>query len=323
MRVAVTGAAGYLGRPIVAALAHHPRVEEVRAIDIRPPREGGHEPGVCWSARDVRDPALARDLDGIDALIHLAFRVLGRGQDASEVNVEGSRAAFAAALSAGVRTIVHASSAAAYGSAPDNPIPLSEDSPLRPLPPFYYPQTKIAVERILDDLQRGHPEVRFVRMRPVSTLGPGAPSVLNGRALIWPGGFDPLMQFTWIDDVVGAFVAALERPGASGAFNVGAPDPVPLSAVGALAGVRSIRVPYRTLRAAARLACLLRAPGALHPGWVDTARYPIVVDTARAARELGWRATVDCSTALRRYGELLRGSRRGAARITATVGEAR
>jgi nucleoside-diphosphate-sugar epimerase len=306
---------------MVAALARHPDIEEVLAIDIRRP-EQDEQARLRWCLRDVRDPNLERDLEGIDALVHLAFRVLGRGEDAVSVNVDGSRHVFAAALGSGVRTIVHASSAAAYGSAPDNPVPLTEASPLRPLPPFYYPQTKVAVETILDELERGHPDVRFVRMRPVSTLGPGAPSLLSGRALVWPADFDPLMQFTWIDDVVGAFVAALLRPGARGAFNVGAPDPVPLSAVGPLAGVRSVRIPYRTLRGLSRLTCALRVPGALHPGWVASARYPIVVDTSRAAQELGWHASDDCATAVRRYGELLRASRRDGTPIAATVGEA-
>lgn len=314
MRVAVTGAAGCLGRPLVTALGADERVEEVLAVDARPPgggeREGGPRGRVTWIRRDVRDPALARDLDGAGALVHLAFRVLGRGADARSVNVDGSRNVFDCARRAGVRAIVHASSAAAYGSAPDSPVPLTEGDRLRPLPGFYYPQTKVAVERMLDEIAADEPQLRVVRVRPVSTLGPGAPTIAGGRAFVTLSDFDPLMQFSWIDDVTAAFTAALHSPHAAGAFNVGAPGPVAASEVAGLMGVRGVRLPHRALRAVTRATGTLRLPGAMHPGWVDMARYPIVVDTTRAERELGWRASGDCAVALRRYGALRRGEAR-------------
>jgi nucleoside-diphosphate-sugar epimerase len=165
--------------------------------------------------------------------------------------------------------------------------------------------------------------MRIVRMRPVATLGPGAPRIASGRTFVTLSDFDPLMQFTWIDDVVGAFVAALHTPGASGAFNVGAPRPVQASHIARLMGVRRVRLPYRVLRGAARLADRLRLPGALDPGWVDMTRYPIVVDTARAERELGWRAGCDCAAVLRRYGELLRTPARDRAALAIATREAR
>jgi UDP-glucose 4-epimerase len=299
VRVAVTGAAGYLGRAIVPALARDHRVEEVVAIDVRPPRiappvDGAVAP-VRMAIRDVRDRELRRELEGADALVHLAFRVLGRGRDAASVNVDGSRNAFTSALDAGVRTIVHASSAAAYGCAPDNPVPLTEQHPLRALPPFYYPQTKAAVERLLDELEQAHPEARFVRMRPVSTLGPGAPRVARGRVFVTVREFDPLIQFTWIDDLVEAFRAALHTETARGPYNVGAPGPVRSSQVAGLIGVRGVRLPHRVVRTLARFT--------MDPAWVDMTRYPIVVDTTRAESELGWHPTYDCATALRRYGK--------------------
>ena len=52
MRVAVTGAAGYLGRPIVEALARDDRVDSVLAIDLRPPPPAD---GVEPLRRDVRE----------------------------------------------------------------------------------------------------------------------------------------------------------------------------------------------------------------------------------------------------------------------------
>ncbi len=303
MRVAVTGAGGYLGRPLVDGLATDERVDSVVAIDLRPPpRRDGVEPVV----RDIRDPALVRDLKGIDALVHLAAVVLGRGAGAWSVNVDGSRNAFDAAERAGVGTIVHASSAAAYGCTADNPVPLTEQHPLRPEPAFYYPQTKVAVEQILDELEERRPDLRVVRMRPVSNLGPGAPVMLGGRAFLTLRDFDPLIQFVWVDDTVAAFQAALHAP-VRGAFNVGAPLPVRTSEVAGLLGTRAVRVPHKAARVAARVGGAMRMPGGLHPGWADMARYPLVVDTTRAESELGWQASCDCETAVRRFGALLRG----------------
>jgi UDP-glucose 4-epimerase len=309
VKIAVTGARGYLGRPLVEALAADERVSDVVAIDAR--QANGNVPaGVRAVRRDVRDPELARDLEGADALIHLAFRVLGRGEDAESVNVGGSRNAFDAAVRAGLTTIVHASSAAAYGCAADNPVPLTEDCPLRAVPAFYYPETKVAVERALDELEATHPDLRVVRMRPVATLGPGAPVIAGGRGFVTLSDFDPLMQFTWIDDVVAAFSAALHATEVAGPFNIGAPGAVPASRVARLIGARPVRLPHRAVRAVSRAGARLRLPGALHPGWVDMARYPIVVDSGRAERELGWRASCDCTEALERFGRIRPGSRR-------------
>jgi UDP-glucose 4-epimerase len=282
VRVAVTGAGGFLGRPLVAALAADERVETVVAIDLEPPPATD---GVHTVARDVRDPGIAGELDRVDVLVHLAAVVLGRGRGAWSISIDGTRNLLAAMHG---KAIVYASSAAAYGCLPDNPVPLSEDTPLRPEPPFYYPQTKVAVERMLDEA-----DMRVVRMRPTATLGPGAPVLLGGRAFVTVAGFDPLMQFMWVDDAVAAFAAAIHEP-VQGAFNVGAPDPVHATEVPRLLGVRHLRLPRRVLRAGARLT-------GMHPDWVDMARYPIVVDTGRAQRELGWHANHDTTTALRRF----------------------
>ncbi|HEV3227948.1 MAG TPA: NAD-dependent epimerase/dehydratase family protein [Solirubrobacteraceae bacterium] len=301
LTVAVTGARGYLGRALVEALARDERVGSVVAIDVHPPRPGADTPPKARAvACDVRDPRLAEALEDTDVLVHLAWRVLGVGRDAWSVNVDGSHNAFETALGAGARTIIHASSAAAYGCSPDNPVPIPEDRPLRPVPAFYYPQTKVAVEQILDRLEQAHPEARIVRMRPVTILGPGAPIGPRIFPTLWD--FDPLMQFVSMADVVRAFIAALPSgdgdAAPAGAFNLGAPGPVLSSAVAGLLGLRRVRLPYRFARAAARAGAALRLPGALNPGWVDMGRYPIVVDTARAERELGWRASGDCTAAL-------------------------
>jgi UDP-glucose 4-epimerase len=303
VRVAVTGAGGLIGRPLVSALAGDDRVEEVVAVDLRAPARPPPA-GVRVVRRDVRDPGLAADLAGIDALVHLAFRELDAGRAAS-VNVAGSRNAVEAAIGAGATAIVNASSGTVYGAAPDNPVPLPEDHPLRPPPDFAYPRAKVMVERMLDELAAGRPGVRVVHVRPTTVLGPGAGLLLARRAYVSLADFDPPLQFTWVDDMVRAFTAALHAPEAAGPFNVGAPGTVRASEVAGVLGVRGLRLPYAARRRVAAAMSRLRIPGALDPGFVDLARYPIVVSGARAERELGWQARLDTAGALGRFRETL------------------
>jgi UDP-glucose 4-epimerase len=295
VRVAVTGAAGLIGRALVSALAGDSRVSEVVAIDVRPPAPGPH---VRALQRDVAAPGLVSDLAGIDALVHLAFREHGRGS-AGAPHVADSQRAFAAATAVGAKAIVYASSAWVYGAAADNPVPLREDHPPRP-GDFDYPRAKLVLEAALADLAARRPGVRIACLRPTTVVGPGTPLLLARRAYVSLSDFDPPMQFTWVDDVAAAFAAAVLVP-ATGVFNVGASGTVRASEVAALLGVRSVRLPYRARRAAATALTALRVPGALDPRYVELHRYPIVVSSARAEADLGWRAEQDSAEALRRF----------------------
>jgi nucleoside-diphosphate-sugar epimerase len=213
--------------------------------------------------------------------------------------VDDSRRVFAAATAAGVTAIVYASSAWVYGAAVDNPVPLREDHPPRP-GDFAYPRAKVIVEAALADLAARRPGLRVACLRPGTVVGPGTALLLARRAYLSLSDFDPPMQFTWVDDVAAAFAAAVLRP-ATRVFNVGAPGTVRASEVARLLGVRSVRLPYRARRTAASVLTALRIPGALDPRYVELHRYPIVVSSARAEAELGWRAEHDSAEALRRF----------------------
>ncbi|MFI0487397.1 NAD-dependent epimerase/dehydratase family protein [Actinomadura sp. 9N215] len=112
MNVLLTGSAGFIGSHIAEALtgAGH----RVRGLDLRPDALGG-------PAADVRDAAaVARSLDGVDAVCHQAAKV-GLGVDVSDLpayasaNVQGTAVLLAEMARAGVAVLVLASSMVVYG----------------------------------------------------------------------------------------------------------------------------------------------------------------------------------------------------------------
>jgi len=115
VKALVTGASGFIGSHVVAALAA--AGHEVRAFDRRAPAEV--PVGVEAVAGDVLDAdALTRAAQGCDAVFHLAAlysyaRAHARAMQA--VNVEGTRAVLDAAARSGVRRVVHTSSCATCG----------------------------------------------------------------------------------------------------------------------------------------------------------------------------------------------------------------
>ncbi|WP_433575471.1 NAD-dependent epimerase/dehydratase family protein [Nocardia brasiliensis] len=114
MKVAVTGAAGYLGTNLLRLLAA--RGDEITAIDrVVPPATA--LPNVTWVSGDVLDPASMRDaLQGAEIVYHLvAVITLAEKNDlAWKVNTEGVRVVAEAALAVGARRMVHASSIHAF-----------------------------------------------------------------------------------------------------------------------------------------------------------------------------------------------------------------
>ncbi|MBF6332095.1 NAD-dependent epimerase/dehydratase family protein [Nocardia transvalensis] len=114
MKVAVTGAAGFLGTNLLHHLVQ--RGHEVTAIDrVRP--EGAVDPQVTWVNGDVLDPASMRSaLDGAEVVYHLVavITLAHRNDLAWRVNTEGVRVVAEAARAVGVRRMVHASSIHAF-----------------------------------------------------------------------------------------------------------------------------------------------------------------------------------------------------------------
>lgn len=114
MKVAVTGAAGYLGTNLLPLLLE--RGHDVVAIDRVAPRSADH-PNVTWISADILDPDSMRTaLAGAEIVYHLVavITLADKNDTAWRVNTEGVRVVAEAANAVGVRRFVHASSIHAF-----------------------------------------------------------------------------------------------------------------------------------------------------------------------------------------------------------------
>ena len=111
MKVAVTGAAGFVGRNLLDQLVT--RGDTVVAIDRHRPATAPDIAGVEWVNADILDQAaLTTAFEGVDVVYHLVAVITLRHNDenAWRINTEGVRNVAEAALEAGARRMVHCSS---------------------------------------------------------------------------------------------------------------------------------------------------------------------------------------------------------------------
>jgi len=212
VKVLVTGASGFLGQATAAAVrdAGH----EVRTFQRRPSGVAGVQ-DVAGTMTD--DAALARAVDGVEAVVHLAAKVslAGDPADFARVNVDGTRSLLRAARAAGVARFVFVSSpsVAHTGSSlvgadagPAEPSRARGD----------YARTKAAAELLALDADA--PDFAVVAVRPHLVWGPGDTQLVGriveraraGRLPLLDSGA-ALIDTLYVDNAATAMVAALER----------------------------------------------------------------------------------------------------------------
>lgn len=226
MRAVVTGGAGFIGSNLSAALLADGH-DVVVFDDLSTGYPDNVPDGAGLVKADVADLAAVRDaVAGAEVVFHFAAqRAVARSVDdpleANRVNVSGSLAVLKAAVDAGVRRVVYASSSSVYGGADQVPTP--ESAPLVPRSP--YAVSKLAGEhycRVFADLFRLETvalrlfNVFGPRQRPDSAYAAVIPLFLDalrsGRPVEVHGDGGQSRDFTYVDDVVAAAVAAATAP---------------------------------------------------------------------------------------------------------------
>lgn len=320
--VAVTGPTGDIGRAFVRALERSRAVRAIRAMarrELDPATEGWRK--TTYVQGDVLDrPAVDELVAGADAVVHLAFAIMGAGGDEGHrVNLQGSRNVFAATVAAGVPRLVYTSSVAAYGFHPSNPPLLSEDVPPRGTGAHAYSAEKAEVEKLLGDVTRGSATAVYT-FRPCIVAGPDAlmfiqsiPYVQLGErmpAAVWrlldaapvlkPVIPDNGVSFQLVhhDDVASALRAAVLGRGKPGVYNLAGPGTLTMRDLAEDLGWYAIPVPELAVDAAAELAG--RLPFVPEKAqWINALRVPVVMDTTKAERELRWRPRYGARETLR------------------------
>lgn len=305
MRVAVTGATGFLGGHLVDRLLDEGR--EVIAI-VRDP--------VKAAALEARGIAVVQgDLTGqletalrADAFVHAAALSSnwGRSQDFFAANVTGTARALTLARTMGVRRFVHISSPSVYFRLADQ-FDVPEDMPL-PGPINAYAETKAIAEQLVLRATDLAPLI----LRPRGIYGPGDNALLPRLVSAARRGPLPLLRdgravtgLTHVHDVVAAIVAAIEAaPAATGQpVNISG-EALPVREIVEAACARhGIEPRWRVLPTGVALAGarMMEIACAALPGRPEPVAtvysiglfaYSQTLDVARAAALLRWRPSI-------------------------------
>ena len=313
--IAVTGAAGFIGRALCQALVHAGApVREVRRPGGPPPVEGLERAEIP----DLERSALVRAFAGADVVVHLAGRAHRLRDDPGDslaafrrVNVEGTRAVIEAAADAGVRRVLVASSVKAVGES--TAVAWTEETPPAPRDPYGVSRLEAEGAAFAAGAARG---IDTVVMRFPLVYGPGAPAnvlrlvALVSRGLPLPfGGIENRRSMLSTGNLIGAVRALAGTPGLDGevffvADGVDLSTPELIRTIAAALGRRAwlFRIPPKLFRAGGRVgdtvSRLVRFP--ITSAEVERLTGSLVVSTAKLTEwtgfrppetpEAGWRA---------------------------------
>lgn len=297
LRILVTGARGFIGRPLASAL-------EARGHDVVRLRRGeGAAP------LDLAEIGRWRDWpDGIEAVAHLAALNPGRGDPASRdaaalhhANAAGTGALAVRAAAAGVGRFVFVSTANVHG--PGREAAVGEGD--APRPQSAYAASKLAGEGWLGEIAAGASmEACVLRPSPVYGAGGGGTIAALARLARLPLPL-PLADrrrrrsLVAVEDCVAAIVLALTHRGAANETFLVA-DPVPISPGEMVAAMRRglgrppLLLPFPGRPLGALAATLGRAEA------FERLCGPFVLDARRIGERLGWRPDVSVEEGLGR-----------------------
>ena len=251
MKAVVTGAAGFIGSHLSAALLDSGAA--VTGIDCftdyyaRPLKEANlatlkGRSGFTFVEAVLQDTDLAPLLTGATHVFHLAAQAgvrksWGRDFDVyTKNNVEATQRLLEALVGMPIQKYVYASSSSVYGD--DVPLPMQEHAYLQPLSP--YGVSKLAAEHLghLYWANYGIPAVslRFFtvygpRQRPDMGFQRFLTAVRDGKPITVYGDGEQTRDFTFVSDIVAANIAAADRGRPGSVYNIGGGSRVTLNHV--------------------------------------------------------------------------------------------
>ncbi len=264
--VLVTGAGGFIGSHLTEELVRRGR--KVRALIEYNSRSswGWLEAAsdeikseVDVTLGDVRDPNGVRAaVKGCGAVYHLAALIAIPYSYHSpdtyvDTNVKGTLNVLQAARDQGVGRVVHTSTSEVYGTAQF--VPITEEHPLQGQSP--YAASKIGADQLALSFYRSF-DLPVAVARPFNTFGPRqsaraviptiATQIADGRRAIDLGALHPTRDFTYVQDMVEAFIAVGESPETVGeVVNIGSGHEISIGDLAHLiAGVMEAEITIET-----------------------------------------------------------------------------
>ena len=307
----MTGASGFVGRHLAARLTADG--SEVRALVHQNALPPELEAKVEVVRGDIEDKDTLRSaMAGVDIVYHLAS-MLGSKQAGAEVfqavNAGGTEAVLAAARQAGVKRVVHFSSAGVLGNVRGGK-PAPETQP--PAPRDVYGRAKLAGEEIARAAARSGQDVIIIR--PGWVYGPGDRRtfklirMIARRRFILVGSGKIRQTPVHVADLVAGTLlcAAKGRPGEI--YNLTGKEVLTVKAMAeTIAAAAGVTIPETTLplapaRAAAWLMAALYKPfkkeAPLNPSRLAFFIDSKPLDIAKAVHELGYSPTFDFRTGM-------------------------
>jgi UDP-glucose 4-epimerase len=226
VKVLVTGGAGFIGSRLVDSLLaerHSVRVlDDLSSSSLRSVR-----PDVDFVGGSVADErAVTTAVDNVEVVFHQAahravLRSVEHPLTTDQANTHGTLTVLKASVAAGVRRVVYASSSSVYGMGATRPVvETATPSPRSP-----YAVTKLAGEHYcrvfaelhgLETVALRYFNVYGPRQRPDSAYAAVIPlfmqAMASGEAPVVNGDGRQSRDFTYIDDVVLANLAAADAP---------------------------------------------------------------------------------------------------------------
>lgn len=215
MKVFITGASGFIGRTIAAAL--RARGDEVSGVDFVADMKANVVAG------DITEPGEWQDhSQGCDLVIHTAAIVSNaEGMDAQwRVNTVGTRYTLDAAVRGGATRFLYLSSVRAFSDTgfPDG---VTEAWPVRP-DGNPYVDTKIACEQVVLQAHAAG-EIAVTIVRPGDVYGPGSRpwtiipvEKIRQNQFVLPAMGNGIFSPVYVDDLVDGIILAAEHPNAAG-----------------------------------------------------------------------------------------------------------
>ena len=306
--VAVTGASGYIGSRLLQELEGQDGLSKVVAIDIRPLPSTFHK--VTSEQQDVTRPLEDTfRVHDVGTVVHLAF-ILEAGRNPREVenvrqaNLEGVHSVLNACHASEVTNIIYLSSHTLYGPHRDNPVPITEELPLRPPYGFQYSHDKALCEGEIRQFATKNPDVTVTILRSCVVMGPEADNYVTRSffkpILLGVMGCDPPFQFVHEDDVAKLLHLFIMEPH-SGIFNVAGEGVIHYKRMAHLCNRKLLFLPSAVAYPLTQLTWNLGIQKAAPSIGLDFVRYPITVSTDKLKRETGFDFSYTSEEALMAY----------------------